>query len=206
MSVKVDQVVVQRLGGWNLMSIAQWRDMPEDEQEGLIGQGAVQFLADGQPVDITTALRALSPAQAAAAAAGPEPVLIEWPPPAGAPPAYTFSRLVVAGPRWEVLRESVSGSTVALAEIRRPDEFEPYDLEQADSIERLSHDLVAVSLGIEGDATKVVGRPAIVDFRDHVFRVRLGNRAWRITTGQVRSLLAERALVRFTAGVAAVGS
>lgn len=205
MTVQVDQVVVQRLGGWNLMSLAQWRGIDDDEQQALLGQGAVQFLADGQPVDVAIALRALDPSRASAPAE-PVPTVVEWPPVTGMPPAYTVARLVVAGPRWEVLCESVSGTTVPLAELRRPDEFDPYDLERGESIDRLSHDLVAVSLGIAGDATPILGRAALVDFRDQVFRPRLGNRAWRITTGQMRSLLSERPHVRFTSAVAAVGN
>lgn len=204
MADRVDQVVVQRLGGWNLMSVADWLRLDLGEQRALVAQSAVQFLSDGSPVATEDALAQFAVPLTAdgASAAAPAVAVIEWPPVDRRQPASTISRVVVAGPRWEVMREALSGSTVPLAEIRRPDEFDPYDLDLPEGIDRLSHDLVAVSLGIDGNARDVVGAAAIDDFRDHVFRLRLGNRAWRITTAQVRSLLAERPHVRFVASAA----
>lgn len=199
---RVDQVMVQRLGGWNLVSVEDFLKLDLDEQRSLVVAGGVQFLGDGQPVDAAEAMAQFAAPFAAEVPSTPVPTVIEWPPADVRQPTYTISRVVVAGPRWEVQRESMSGTSVPLAELRRPDEFDPYDLEQADGVDRLSHDLVAMSLGIDGDARIVVGGVAVDDFRDHVFRQRLGNRAWRITTAQVRTLLAERPHVRFVAPAA----
>lgn len=199
-NVHVDQVMIRKVGGWNMVTLEWWRGQSADEQTSLIQQDAVHFFAEGEMLDTASVLRALGGAAAATVPeAPPEPTVVSWPPATGVPALCTYSRMVVPGPRWEVLRADDGGAPMPLQEVMGRDDFEPYDLDNPTGARNLGNDLLGDAFGAGLEPGALLGHPAIDHFIDKVFNAKLGNRAWQITNRQVRALLEDNPFVRFEA-------
>lgn len=199
-NVHVDQVMIRKVGGWNMVTLEWWQGQSADEQTSLVNQDAVHFFADGEMLDTGSVLRALGGAAAAAVPeAPPEPTVVSWPPATGVPALCTYSRMVVPGPRWEVLRADDGTAPVPLQETMGRDDFEPYDLDNPLGARTLGNDLLGDAFGAGIEPAVLLGYPAIDHFVDKVFNAKLGNRAWQITNRQVRALLEDNPFVRFEA-------
>ena len=198
--VQVDQVMIRKVGGWNMTSLDAWLALSSSEQMSLVAQEAVHFLAGGEMLDTSATLQALgSSAADALPAAAPEPVVVTWPPATGAPPLCTYSRMVVAGPRWEVVRADDGTAPVSFQAHIGRDDFEPYDLDTPAGARNLGNDLIGDALGYGREPAAVLGNSAVEHFVETVFNAKLGNRAWQITNRQLRGLLDENPFVRFEA-------
>jgi hypothetical protein len=54
-----DQVALKKAGGYNLISVEEWLDLPLREQYDLITQSKVQFLKQGEPVRALDAVKSM---------------------------------------------------------------------------------------------------------------------------------------------------
>ena len=57
--VKPDQVMIQKVGGYNLISLQEFQAISLRERSNLILEGKVQFLKDGKIMPIMEALKSL---------------------------------------------------------------------------------------------------------------------------------------------------
>ena len=182
---EIDQILIRRVGGWVLITPADWIRMTATEQAGLLDQHAVQFFAAGGPVDQAEAVAALEPAPQPA----PPPPLIasrsdeETTELVAVRPARAlYRRAVVDGPAYEIQREAASGEVAPLHVHRRRQE--EYDLHTATGPDLLAADLIADALGATEPAE--LGTRALRYFRSHFYETRLGNRVWSVDAGEIR--------------------
>ncbi len=200
-NVHIDQVMIRKVGGWNMVTLDWWLGQSDAEQTSLISQDGVHFFADGEMLDTAATLKELGGAAAAAVPepARPEPTVVSWPPATGVPALCTYSRMVVAGPRWEVLRADDGAAPVPFQQFMGRDEFEPYDLDTPLGARNLGNDMLGDAFGVGREPAELLGYPAIDHFADKVFNTKLGNRAWQITNRQLRALMEDNPFVRFEA-------
>ena len=199
----IDQVMVRRLGGWNLISLAAWSELGADERVSLLQQGAVRFLADGEVVPRQEALAALGVDRPATAGRVPPSFaagarLLSWPRPGQCVSNAIYARIVVDGPRWEVFRRDERGQVIPLAEARGWGDHDPYDLRSDHGLMRLAHDLIGDCLGLGTEILEYVGQLAVAHFAGVTIPAELGDGRWHVTGEQLRKLLAVNPYLIFT--------
>ncbi len=55
----IDQIAIRRKFGFELVECTEWNDLPRNERVQLVTEGRVEFLADGESVDVREALTQL---------------------------------------------------------------------------------------------------------------------------------------------------
>lgn len=180
----IEQVMVQRVGGWVLITPADWKIMAADEQANLLAQDAVQFFADGAMVDPAVAVSAL-----AGDIAAKSPAVITSERRVQLHPvrlvAAIYKHVVIEGPAWQVQRGRDADQMVPMSEFRdRSGRF--YDLETSAGVDNLGRDLIADVYGI-ADSIDHLGGEALEHFRHRFFDQRLGTRAWSVEAADVRN-------------------
>lgn len=61
----IDQIAIRRKFGFELVECSTWNDLPREERLGLLTEGRVEFLADGESVEVREALLQLQTLAAA---------------------------------------------------------------------------------------------------------------------------------------------
>lgn len=185
--------MVQRIGGWVMLTPSDWKAMPADEQAKLLADNAVQFFADGAMVDPAIAVSTLAgdaPAAQAAVVSNDRrtqlrPVRLV---------AAIYKHVVVEGPAWEVQRGRDADQLVPLAEYRARSNSRFYDLETTTGIDNLGCDLIADVFGIP-DNIDALASEASDHFRQRFFEPRLGTRAWSIDAADIRGYVEENPFI-----------
>ncbi len=190
---EIDQIVIQRVGGWVLVSEGEWLRMSEADREELLNQQAVQFFAHGEVIDPETAAGQLDPAMSRrssdpgqAAVAKVELQAVELLP-------AVYRRVVIDGPSWQVQRELAGEDSIPFAPIRGR-AADAYDLDTEAGGKLLVADLVTDSFGIQ-DVT-MLSADAVEQLHDQLFESALGDRFWEIEAEEIRAQVEESAVVR----------
>ena len=184
----IDQVIVKKLGGYNLKTVKWWLGLPPLEQITLIEGGSIQFFASGVEIAPAAAAKQLSTNLLAepGAATGFDtgPVRVSWSRRMSGLFHTTYRRQVVAGPRWEITRQAES-TVDELHVVRGYADPAAYDLTDPDGSRRLSDDLFADALGLSQESLPPL-RAALDYFKRTFFDVELGNRPWETSAATVR--------------------
>ena len=176
----IDQIMVRRVGGWVLVTKADWLALGAEKQASLLSQEAVQFVSSGSLVEPEVALPLLDPPLAGAgesAQAGP-PVELK----AQGRPAVVYRRVVIEGPAYQIQRER-RGEVAVFHEHRS--RLDDYALDREDGIADLAADLLADSFDIDDEVE--LSAAALKVFVTSVFEVRLGDRVWSIDSSDLRN-------------------
>ncbi len=187
----IDQVMVRKVGGWNMVSVAWWIERSEQERQSFIEQDAVQFFATGVPVSVEAAQAAfgLDSSPVEAAIETPEIRAQEIAPVKSV--MVVYKRQVIPGPIWLVERFDSTSGGHPLEVIRGRNEPDAYNLDSVRGSACLSADLMADSLGFEEDPTQIFDRQALDYFRLHHFEEKLGPRPWEVSSMQIKEWLQE---------------
>ncbi|MFK7918523.1 MAG: hypothetical protein AB8G14_10625 [Ilumatobacter sp.] len=199
--ITIDQVIVRKAGGYNLRTVDWWKGLSLPDRHDLLAKGDVQFFASGTEVPNEEAVTILDAGTSASTVRHDAPIAstgpVEIPAFSAAPDAATYTRRVVAGPRWQVTRRDEHGE-VELHTRYGHDDPSVYDLATSRGATQLSNDLLADALG--APVQLVAEHPeAFAHFQAAVFDLHLGNRPWEVVAGKIRGSLASNPHLRIAA-------
>ncbi len=198
----IDQIMVRKLGGWNLIYPADWVKMSLTERDALLADDAVQFFGDGAQIDTMEAIASLSPdmgAEPQPEEKKPEPTVPENQivelTPADLVTA-TYSRQVISGPAWQIQRANVDDIAVPFSKFRGHPSDDVYDLLTKEGTLTLIADLMTDVFGHTGDSRELIPLEAAQFFDDNFFSTSLGDRFWEVTAKDVRAQVAKNPYIK----------
>lgn len=203
---QVDQIMIRKVGGWNMVRVSDWTSMPLAERDSLVADDAVQFFADGTVVETMEALASISPEMGAAGDANePNAATASSEAPAvgdiselmaATLVTATYSRQVITGPAWQVTRAIEDQDEVPFSEVRNHPNDDVYDLSSPQGTLTLIADLMTDVFGHTGDSTTLISTQAAMHFDETYFSSSLGDRFWQVTAQDIRAQVAKNPYIR----------
>ncbi|MEL6893497.1 MAG: hypothetical protein AAFP84_18035 [Actinomycetota bacterium] len=197
--VDVDQIIVRKVGGYNMESVAWWVSQSPGERQRLLADRVVQFFGNGQEIDPALAAASLEVVvEPDLASSEPSIATLVFPQIGREPVNTVYERTVVTGPRWEIHRRTAAGVELLTAARGWGDVEDPYDLNTPAGNRNLAGDLLADSLGYDRSYVDEI-RDAIEHFAVHVLQRQLGNRVWQVTAESIRGTVTENPFLKLVA-------